>query len=203
MKLELTSAPANKAIEYSDLKGHLRLTTDDDQSYIEDNLLPAMIDYAEKYTGRALVTQTWKLYLDAFPSPQKDGRKLIYIPKPPLQSITSIKYYDVDDTLLTLAASEYNVDTIDEPGVVELKSGNVWPGTKNKINAIEITFVAGYGAAKASVPGGIKTAMLMLGAHFYLNRTPVMTGIGAQQVVAEVPISTDALLMKHMGQYVL
>ena len=78
----------------------------------EDDLLneklQSAIDDAEDFTGRQLLTATFKGYLDEFP-PDKD---YIELPFGNLQSVTSIKYKDSDGTETTLTENtDYLVET--------------------------------------------------------------------------------------------
>jgi uncharacterized phiE125 gp8 family phage protein len=155
----------------------------------EDDLLNSLItaarQYVESFQNRALCTQTWELWLDAFPS-----KGYLQIPLPPLQSAT-IKYYDVDSVEATFGAGSYFVDIKNEPGWVVLQYGETWPSTTLRTaNGVCITFVAGYGAA-ADVPKKVKQAMLLLIGHLYENREAVATS-GA--IPKEVPLAVDALL---------
>ncbi|NIP96558.1 MAG: hypothetical protein GWO24_25240, partial [Akkermansiaceae bacterium] len=79
---------------------------------------------AEQVQGRALITQTWDLTLDGWPA-----KGYFELPRAPLQSITSIKYYDEDDTEATVDSGTYFVDIASEPGRVVLNSGESWPST--------------------------------------------------------------------------
>jgi uncharacterized phiE125 gp8 family phage protein len=165
-----------------------------DDSLITD-LITTARQHVENVLRRSLITQTWDLWLDAFPY-----RDYIEIPLPPLVSITSIKYYDTANTeylfpLAPAAASTaYYVDVISNPGRIGLAYGVQWPQmTLRSYNGVDITFVSGYGAA-ASVPKAIKQAMLLLIAHFYENREAV-TSTGA--VPQELKMAVDALLMPY------
>lgn len=107
--------------------------------------------------GRALVTQTWQLHLDDFPAGD-----CFTLPKPPLQSVSSIQYYAPDGTLTTLSTDVYQVDTVAEPARVMLKLGQTWPTVElQRLNAVVVTFVAGYGNASA-VPESLKAAIHLL-----------------------------------------
>ena len=109
---------------------------------------------------------------------------------PPLSSVTSIKYYDTDETVATFSSSNYIVDTHSEPGRIELQYSEVWPSTVLRpINGVEIIFVAGYGAASA-VPDVIKHAIKILIAHCYENRELV---IQTGAVPKGIPLSYHAL----------
>ncbi len=53
------------------------------------------IDAGDGWLNRALITQTWDMYLDAFPC----GNGEIRMPFYPLQSVTAVQYYDTDGIL--------------------------------------------------------------------------------------------------------
>lgn len=159
----------------------------------DDDLLNALITTARQHVEntlrRSLITQTWELWLDAFPSAD-----YIEVPLPPLISVTSITYYDVDDTVATMDADEYFVDVKSEPGRIGLNDGETWPSTTLRPrNGVCVTFVSGYGAA-AAVPKAIKQAMLLLLAHLYENREAVTTSGGAPN---ELPFAVNALLAPY------
>jgi uncharacterized phiE125 gp8 family phage protein len=125
---------------------------------------------AERKTRCALITQTWDLSLDAFPSWE------LRVPKPPLQSVTSITYVDTDGVTQTLAADQYLVDIKSQPGLITPAYGLVWPSTRAQSNAVTIRFICGFGAA-ATVSDETKQWMLVRIKHQYDNRGPNATGI--------------------------
>lgn len=151
----------------------------------EDDDLNALIaecrQVAEEDTWRQFVTATWVLRLDAFPSNNGD----IIVPKPPLQSVSSIKYYDTDGVQQTLVASGYDVDSYGGgPGIVRPAYGEIWPSTRAQLNAIEITFIAGY----TTVPWAICKAIKILVADAYKNRESEVVGQGW----SAMPLRRDA-----------
>src|SRR5512137_379977 len=111
MRLSLVTAPAALALDWvSEVKGHLRLITEEERDRVEQVLIPAATSWAETATGRALITQTWKLLLDGFPSGlggwlggyvTTGAASAITLPKPPLQSVTTVKYVDESGVLQT------------------------------------------------------------------------------------------------------
>lgn len=115
-------------------------------------LIQAARQHAETHLKRAIITQTVELHLDAFPC--------LVIKLPPLQTVSSIKYYDTNGVLQTLAADQYLVDTTSIPARITPAYGLVWPITQWRTNAVTVQFVAGYGAASA-VPACIKNWMLI------------------------------------------
>ncbi|MFA5388068.1 MAG: hypothetical protein WC322_06840, partial [Candidatus Paceibacterota bacterium] len=121
--------------------------------------------WVENLTGFALITQVWDLFLDAFPR----GR-IIEVPRPPLVSVTHLKYKDSSNVLQTLATSYYVVDTQAEPGRIQVTSGQCWPNTYPDVNAVQIRYSAGFGAAASAVPEGYIDAILRKITDLYNNR---------------------------------
>ena len=169
--LVLVTPPAAEPLSLEQAKGHLRVEVDDDDALIS-SLLQAAREKFEHDTWRALLTQTYDFVLDSFPP----CNEAIRLPRPPLQSVTSVKYLDADGVQQTLAASVYKVDTASEPGRLLLKEGEVWPDTLAEGNAVEVRYVAGYGDAPKAVPAMAMTALKMLLSHWYEHREAVVVG---------------------------
>jgi len=153
MPIVLQTAPQREPVTLEEVKTHLRVETDDHDGALTQ-LIPAARQYVETITGRAFITQTWKLYADRF----------LYefrIPRPPLQSVTGVQYKDASEALQTLAASNYVVDTASEPARLHQNSNGTYPNTSNNLNAVTITFVAGYGDEAEDVPGPLRRAILL------------------------------------------
>jgi uncharacterized phiE125 gp8 family phage protein len=163
MGLTLTAAPGTEPIALAEAKLHCKVDVTDDDALITA-LIVAARRLAEQQTGRALVTQQWKQTLDAFPV------AAIALDLPPLQTVESLKYYDTDGAQQTLAAgTDYTVHTSTPLGLVAPAYGTTWPATRDMLEAVEIAFTAGYGAA-AAVPQEIKQWMLLQIGHWYENR---------------------------------
>lgn len=161
----LAEDAASEPLTLSEVKTHLRL----DGSDYDDILTPLIKtarQFGEEITGRDFINKTYKCYLDAFPT-YCDGR--ILIKKSKLQSITSIKYY-LDDVLTTLDSSIYYITDSPTYASIYLKNNQSYPVTiDERKQAVEITFVAGYGASASSVPQGLKQAMLSHITYLYKN----------------------------------
>lgn len=137
----------------------------------EDDLLTDIIqasrESVEEITRRALLTQTWDYYLDAFP--REDYFKL---PFGNLQSVTHVKYTDSDSTTTTMTAdTDYYVETNDDQcGRIILPYDTDWPTfTEYPYKAIVTRFVCGWTAA-SSVPSKIKSAIKLIASDLYENR---------------------------------
>ena len=148
MNLSRTSAPATEPVTLAEAKAHLGVTISDDDARIQA-LIKAAREWVESTTGRALITQTWVAKLDTFPAGD-----ILKLPKPPIQSITSVGYVDTNGDDQTFTG--YTLDSIGER--IFLKYGEDWPTTQDTENAVTITYVTGYGAA-AGVPESIKQAI--------------------------------------------
>ena len=179
--LSLTTVPAAEPITKAQCYLQARLSVGSPASHPEDALITIYIkvirEWVEAETKRALITQTWTMSMDGFPS-----AGLIEIPKRKLQSITSIKYIDEDGVQQTWDNSLYEVDIKSDPGRVQPIDGETYPATKAKLGAIEIEFVAGYGLAGSDVNQTLIMAMLLSFGHLYQNRESVVIGTIAQEV---------------------
>ncbi len=171
---KLIEPPAEEPVTLQEVQAHLRLESGED-NYVA-GLIVAARRHCEAFQGRAYVTQTWELYLDAFPG------GCIKCPLPPLQSVTFIKYRDSSGVLQTLDQSAYIVDAYSEPAPVFRAYGESWPSTYPEANAVQIRFVAGYGAA-SDVPSEIKQAILLKIADLYENRGDEQSGKRMEEAV--------------------
>ena len=161
MSLTLVTPPAAEPVTLAEAKAHLKVDTTADDALIT-SLIVAARARAEWHTGRAIVTQSWTLWLDAWP---QSG--LVEIPLPPLQSVTQVKVYAQGDTPSVLDSSVYQVDAASAPARLLRKSEP--PANLRAVNAVEIAFTAGYGGASA-VPQPVKQAILQIVADLYANR---------------------------------
>jgi uncharacterized phiE125 gp8 family phage protein len=189
MKTTIVTAPTKEPISRALFKEHARISITDDDDYI-DNLIQAVRRQVEQITNRALITQTWKLYLNDWP--QGDYIKLPY---PPLQTVTSVKYRESDYTESTMDSGDYRVLTNVEPGQVALDYGAVWPSETliGNEESIYIEYTCGFGDERLDVPDDIRHACLMLCAHYYEMREPTVIGT----ILTPVPMTVDRLLADH------
>jgi uncharacterized phiE125 gp8 family phage protein len=197
MSLQLINPPAAEPVTLAEAKAHLKADVTDDDALIT-SLIAAARARAEWHTGRAFVTQSWVLWLDAWPSRGTDDGLPpalssvpplpIEIPLPPLQAVTSITTYALDDTASVLDAGVYQVDAAGEPARVTLKFGVTPPVGLRAINAVAIAFDAGYGDGESDVPFAIRQAILEIVADLYVNRG---------DAAANAPSSALALLAPY------
>lgn len=174
----LVTAPASEPVSVAEAKTFLRV-----DGTAEDDLITSLIKTArlacENHTRRAFISQTWRLTMDAFSDVEEEVALSGYIvgPRPgvvchqdiqlsrqPIQSITHIKTYSPDNTVSTVDADTYLLDT--DGGRIVLNEGYTWPTNLRDRAAVEITFLAGYG----EVPEDIRQAILLFVSSMYENR---------------------------------
>ena len=180
--LALTTPPSIEPITPFLLKKHLRLNTD-----IEDDLLAIYIAEARKVfesdTQRQIMSATYTLYLDNWYGEHHKNwvyggsiynayffanyfhfNTTLSLPKPPLQQINSISYYDTTNTLQTLPTNEYLVDAARTPARLRfLQTPNLFT---DRMPRIMINYTAGY----TSVPLDLMGLLLKMAASNYWER---------------------------------
>lgn len=188
MNISLITAPVAEPVTLEEAKNHLRVDITDDDDLIESLIVLAR-RYCEGVSNHRFITQTWDIFMDAFP-----GGDEFILPKSlsPLASVTHIKYTDEDSNQSTFSSDSYVVDIYSDPGRIKLMDDADWPSdTLYEINAVEIQVVVGYGD-DADVPREYKQALLLLVGHWYENREHTVIGIGT--VIGDLPMGVEALL---------
>jgi len=185
----LTTAPTTWPLTLAQAKKQCNVPHADDDDYLDSTsqATPGLIQVATQFLERrwsiALLEQTWTLTLPSwtkhrhYRSATKTYNR-IAIPVVPLMSVTSVKYYDVDNAQQTLATANYDVDTTSRPGTISLAYGYVWPTIYDRPDAVEIIYKAGFStvaAMNADMPG-VTHAIRLLIAHWYRNREAVHVG---------------------------
>lgn len=144
----------------AEVKAQLRITHTTDDTMI-GALINAARNAVEIMSGRFLVTTTVNVYFDAFPI--EDGEdEILYFPGGDVSSFTSLKYYDSDGTLQTLSSSKYQTDLVSNPCRVCPSYGEAWPGVRDMMNAVILTY-----SAKATITPAMKQAVIMLACDMY------------------------------------
>ncbi len=192
MALKLKTGPTSEPITLPQAKAHLRVLSPDEDTLIRD-LLKAAREEVENRTGRAFMTQTWELFLDKFP--ESSGPILLF--RAPVQSITTLAYIDTDGASQTLVVTtDFVLDAKNEPARIVPAVDKTWPATETIVNAVTVTFLAGYTSA-ALVPHGIKAAIKLMLNHRYENREAVVMG-GAPILL---PDAFESLIAQNRVQW--
>lgn len=189
--IELVTAPALEPVSIAEMKEHLRIDHADDDASIYA-FTRAAREMAETITGRSLVTQTWRLFLDAYPPGSE-----IRLRRPPLQSVTHIKSYPETGSAVTFGSSNY---TVDATGYRVVLSANGWPSTVlRSARGVEVQYVAGYGDNPGQVPESIRSWIKLRAAEMFENREASVVGAG----VLATPLKfVDNLLSPYTVGYV-
>jgi uncharacterized phiE125 gp8 family phage protein len=156
--VRLVTAPLLHPVSLQEAKDHLRVTGTAEDGYIS-GLIGAATEAVQQVTRRQLEPATYDLFLDQFPSAGP-----IDIPLPPLQSVASVNYVDVNGVEQSFA--DFEADTVN--GRVAPKFGAYWPEVRAVANAVRIRFTAGY--PTGGTPFSIKAAILLLIGGLYEQR---------------------------------
>ncbi len=141
LAVSLVDAKDELAIDGSELDG--RVTT----------WLKGVISYAESETGRAIMQQTWRVTLDAFPV-------AIGLPRTPVISVVAVKYVDPNGVLQTLDSDDYELDSDSQGACIVPAFGKTWPATCDKVNAVYADVVCGFGADDSATPDDFRLFIL-------------------------------------------
>lgn len=167
--VDATSEP----LTTNEAKDHLRVERDftDDDTLI-DALVTVARGEVERFLYRQLITATYVLRLDEWPSGD-----VIDVPWPNLLTVTSLAYNDTDGNSQTLTVDEdYSVDIYSTPGRVLPYYNTTWPSTYGHINDITLTYTAGYGSSASDIPPDIIHAVRLYLGHYYEHREAFVVG---------------------------
>lgn len=159
-----TVGPAGEPLDLATTKAYLRVDADDTtQDGIIQELIGDAREYVERWSSQQMLTATWVLTLDRFPYRQPgvtwqwpgevwDRQNAswlegltIRLPRPPLQAIQQITYIDPTGTTQVVPTANYLVDNQSYPGRIMPPFGQIWPITLVVVNAVQVTYQAGYG----------------------------------------------------------
>jgi len=160
----IETAASVEPVTADEVKLYARVAHSVEDSIIEQ-WIKAARKLAEDYQHRSYVEQVYRMTYDSFPATP------ILFPRPPLVSVESVKYYDVDDAETEFSDSNYFVDTNSEVGRLALNDGVSWPTVSLRpINGVIIDFKTGYGDSADAVPDSVKNAIYIYCTHMYENR---------------------------------
>lgn len=165
MGLQLITEPAIEPVSLTEARVRVGWMEEDNT---HDELLYQLILSArrevEQYTRKALITQTWRLSLDGFEESK------IYLPRPPLISVTSIQYDPETGSAVTLVeGTDYEVITSSKPGYVMPVFNGVWPVARHYPDSVRITYTAGFGPEQSDVREEFRQLILGLVAFKFDN----------------------------------
>jgi uncharacterized phiE125 gp8 family phage protein len=174
------SGAAAAPVDLAAAKSHLRATSSDEDDLIQ-SLLDAATEMVSERTGLVLGAETWVWKMRVVSG-------AVDLPKTPVTAITAMTYFDAAGTSQTDTPGNYRLLADPERPNLRPAPGFSWPATEVRDDAMTITFTAGL----AICPPALRTAILMLVAHWFHNRSAVTDG-----AMAEVPQSASALIDLH------
>lgn len=184
------TAPSASPISLAEAKAQMRVDGSE-----EDAIIQRLIDAAVAFVdvqgalGFAMITQTWGQWIAPNPS-------TVSLLLGPVQSVSAIKYYDVDGVLQTATLADFNIFGTPNRITITPKTGKAWPTTQTRDDAIKIEYVVGYGSTAASVPQTVRHALMMLVAHWYENRET-----SAEKSMTEVPYGFHEMIGIERNQW--
>jgi uncharacterized phiE125 gp8 family phage protein len=192
MGYQRITGPATEPVSLDEAKQQLYLDSDFQDARVT-SLIVAARTYFETQTNRRLISQTWRYSLDHYP---RSARSIV-LPIGPAISVETLKFLDTNGSTVTVDPSEYLVDLTNPRAQIAPALFLPWPWTVWAFHhmipgAVLVDFTAGYGADFGDVPEDIRQAILLMVAHWYSNREPVITGVRAAAI--DVPHSATAII---------
>lgn len=204
-RTQLLVPPAVEPVSLATAKQHLRVVIDDDDLLI-GALITAARQRVETLLRQSLISQQWLYMCDNFPwgggyynrEIRRQGPSMVWlptntgildIPRPPLISVQSIQYYNSNGSLDLIPSTIYNC-SLGIPARIQPVFGSVWPVCQPRVDAVQVTYTAGYGSTASSVPLAICQAILLMVGHWYENREEVVIGT----ISTKVQETVEALL---------
>ncbi len=156
---KVSTAPTSEPITTAEAKEFMGIDYSDHDTMI-DTFIQAAREWAEKYTGRAFITQT----LIARIAPITEE---IYLPYPPIGTISEVlSTWQDDEETLTNDSDYFLVG--DQDKHLEMAAFGTSSNAIRRVTPevfadreLKVTYTAGYGAA-AAVPEAIKLALKII-----------------------------------------
>lgn len=180
--LTRSTAPA-ALLDLPALKRHLRVDHDGDDDLIASLAAAAQsaLDGPSGMVGKALVTQSWTMT-----RARLTGKTVLRLPVFPFRSLTSVSYYDADNSAQSADLADFTARGGEEFAYIEPVTA--WPAMYDRPDALTVVWSAGYGSAD-QVPGELIVAAKMLAGHWYENREAVVPG-----QMSELPLAFRELV---------
>jgi uncharacterized phiE125 gp8 family phage protein len=187
---QIVTAPV---VSVAELKKHVGI--DFNETYYNDmleSMEAAAVEYIESRSRLTLRQSTWLVTVEEFP---KDREPLALPIWPILDASTVVVQYTPPvGSLTTLTGTQVAIAS--PPASVYPDPVEYWPETlENKIDAVRITFTAGW--TIATIPAMVKHAVKLLVAHWFRNRETVIVG----SISKEMEHAVDRLLVQFRRNF--
>lgn len=156
-----------------DVKAHLHVDSNFEDSGIYQYIQAAQ-DNARRFTGRAIVIETYEFTPTADPTRACYERNFtcqadrLNFRVGSITEIVSINTYDKDGVPTVVSISGYAIKNTDQYSLLIRKDGQDVPRGTRSYDDLVIQFKAGY--TEATLPFGLREAILMLIGFYFENR---------------------------------
>ena len=205
--LTRTTPPTTQLITTAQVRAQSRIDSDSGDDDLISTYIDVATEHCEEDCSRSFITQGWQYSCEKFDKhlhiPQLVGatvpfyfdlapqKRILFLPRPPLQSVQSVQYFDENGVLQTLDPSQYVVDTTGMFGSIRPVMNGQWPRTQiDNPASVIVSYTAGYGDTPVMVPAGARMAVTYFAAYLYEFREPAVIGT----VVNQMTISIKELL---------
>lgn len=164
MKESLVTDSSVEPVSLADMKEFGKIDLTDEETTISSFIKSARVKI-EEYCGIAMITKTYDFYFD-------EADDLIKLPFPPLQSVTTFVYNDLDYSETEITSTKYKVFSFTrrKGEVCKLPEKTYVDESIPSYNAFRIRSVHGFGDAASDVPEDLKTAIKLTALHWHENR---------------------------------
>src|SRR5690606_18082010 len=156
----LLAGPAEEPVSLAEARAFLKVDADNEDALIT-TLIGAARLHVEGVTGKALVAQSWRKVIHAWPESRR-----VRLPVGPVSAIAAINAVAESGASQEIGLEAFSLDG-DMLLVPDVVMG--MPRLQSR-QGIEIDYVAGFGDAAEDVPADLRTALLGLVAHWHEHR---------------------------------
>lgn len=190
-------SPAAEPLHRTECKAQASLAadvTDFDADF--DRWIAAARDLFEQQAEITLLVQTWEVVLNQFPV----GGEPLELFMPPVRSIESIRYVDMNGATQTFATDDFQKDLQTFPATVFPPWGFPWPIPRIQPRAVAVTFRAGYALPVLSVDATANT--LTVDQNDLTVGDVVRLGVSGGSLPAPLKVKTDYYVADSTGDAV-
>jgi len=168
----VSSVSTSGILDIDDVKAFARIDDtslsgfDQQNDAIISNLIEAVIDKFEAYTGRSILESS---YLQSYNMLGQFTQASITVPHTDI-SVTSISFYDSDDTQAAALSSEYSID--ENRGIIQYYT-TTSPSNLRTFDNFQIEYDTAMYSTAEEISEDVKTALMQTITHWYENRQSV------------------------------
>lgn len=200
MNLALITAPAALPVDLDRLRDHLGEPREGCPGFeqevddlVQEALATAigMLDGDQGELGKALIAQVWQEEFAQLPA----NGGAVHLGIGPVRSINKVEVRDAVGAWQEVSVLGFELLRSDAQYSL---TSDAWPVSASYRTQLRVTYEAGFGASAEEIPPAIRRALMLLAAHFYEIRDPVVL----EGRPTEVPISVGRLLEPYKPVWV-